>query len=83
MIDKATTIAILSVLQQCSGYALPEETLYRQLNISLPKPVTMQWMREHLQHTKDRGWSAFSVDEIDGSQKWVITDAGKKLLRQN
>lgn len=83
MIDRYTTIAILKVLRQCAGYAIPEETLYMQVNLNLPKPATLGWIREHIQHAKDKGWAVSIADEIDGSEKWTITEPGKIMAMKS
>lgn len=80
MIDRLIALTVLRILHECSGYALPEETLFQQLNLSLPKPITMSWLREHLQHARDQGWAAIKTDAIDRREKYYITEKGKIIL---
>jgi hypothetical protein len=78
MITKSVVKTTLNVLNQCDGYPLAEKTLFIQTNIELDAmAVSTSELKEHLVHCKSKGWVDYMVDEIDGSKKWFITDAGK------
>lgn len=79
-IDSEIVTGILRVLNSCGGYPVPENLLFTQYNSSQITVQTMAALREHLQHSKDKGWVDYFVDQIDRSKKWFITPEGKVLL---
>ena len=81
MIDAEITTDLLRVLQSCGGIPVRESVIFAQFNSSAMTVQTMADLREHLQHSKDKGWVDFIVDEIDRSKKWFITTEGKVLLQ--
>lgn len=80
-IDRSVTLAILRVLHQCQGYTLTEEVLFQQVTAAMPQPITMAWMRQHLQICYDKGYVDFHVDQIDEAHKYFIKDAGKLIIK--
>ena len=80
VIDREVIIAILRVLSSCGSYPVSESLLFTQVNSVTPWPVPTQSLHEHLAHAKEKGWIDYRMDEIDGAQKWFLTEAGKTTL---
>jgi hypothetical protein len=80
MIDAETMLGLLRTLHSCGGIPVREHLLYTQYNAAAPGVRTMECLREHLVHARDKGWIDYVVDEIDHAKKWFILEAGKALL---
>jgi hypothetical protein len=82
MITKTVLLTVLRVLSNMSGLPLAQETLFTETNVKLSgMAVGHAELTEHLVHAKEKGWIDYTVDPVDSSKRWHITEAGKALLR--
>lgn len=76
----AIRLAILSVLNDCGHYLLPEPQLFVQINLTLAPPITLAELQTELRFLEsDRSIVGVNPD-LGGPVKWRITDLGKTDL---
>lgn len=82
---RTTTVRkfILENLARSKPHALPEKTLFTELNIQLRPPVSQAEFDEHIVWLQTRGFIAPMEGELgDDEARWVLTEAGEaQLLR--
>jgi len=83
--ELATLKAVLTVLNNCDGHAIPIETLAIEANAAIegPEPATRTEIRAALQHARQKGWADYQVSRLDRSERYYITAEGRIVLREN
>jgi len=74
-------LAILNVLRQCGGHKVSEDTIFHQVNCTLAPPATAEVLRDNLRECKEKGFADYTVDQLDGTERYFITDRGDTALR--
>jgi hypothetical protein len=75
--------AILDKLERAEPYALPETALQVEVNAQLRPPLGQAEFDEALLFLQSRGFVRTLPDDLDETLvKWLITEAGKTILRK-
>jgi len=82
MINELVAVAILKVLDQSDGRALPERMVLTYLNTQLKDVVTQFEFRDQLRFVQERGWIDYRVNEYQ-EKRWYLTDAGQVQVSKN
>ena len=70
----------MRVLEQCEGYALPEQAMRDQLKLGMPA-LEDAALQEAIEWLNAKAYIDFTVEEITGTKRWVITESGKAKLK--
>jgi len=74
---------ILDKLERAEPYALPEPSLQVETNAQLRPPMAQAEFDDALLYLQSHGFIANMPDDFDQDlNKWLITEAGKTLLRK-
>jgi hypothetical protein len=80
--ESQVRLGLLRILDQCSGYLLPESTLFVHLNCDIAPPVITAEFTAALRYLDGLGAVSNIRPELGGPVKWKITDKGRALLAE-
>jgi len=74
--------AILHSLDRVQPLMLPETTLFVEVNLLLPSPVTRTTLRATLSQMEDHRWLTGIHDDLTGETRWKISPMGRATLAE-
>jgi hypothetical protein len=73
---------LLTALDQCGSYLLPEPAFCRQVMMSSAPPPTQAEFDEALRFLDANRLATAVSPALGGARKWKITDAGRAALQE-
>jgi hypothetical protein len=73
---------ILTDLDSCGAYLMPENTIYQALGLRMARAPTKAEFDAALSALDAAGLVAGLPNPVTGERRWKITDAGKLALRE-
>lgn len=76
MIDKATSVRLLTLLFLADGNPVPVEELEVSINVRISQRISRDALLEHLADLKAKGWAA-DITDAYGDTSFYITPKGR------